>query len=116
MIQDNQKYVIAYSGYQIQIIQNAWFENFVIKKKQYLRGETTCCCITSSSGGTSATSGAFITNDQGMVDPNAQVYVNSHSSPNSASSSTSVDSRSGFGGSKSSVSVFPSANQNNAKR
>ncbi|XP_014214492.1 uncharacterized protein LOC106643747 isoform X1 [Copidosoma floridanum] len=64
-------------------------------------------------GGTFAAGGAVITNGQGAADPNARVYVNTHSSQDSASDSTSVDSRSGLGGSKSTVVARPALSSNN---
>lgn len=86
---------------------------FFSHKLDYRRKIIKKCNFPFQSGGTFASGGAFITNDQGMVDPSAQVYVNTYSSPNSASSATSVDSRSGFGGAKSTVYASPFTNNDN---
>ncbi|XP_011504739.1 PREDICTED: probable serine/threonine-protein kinase cdc7 [Ceratosolen solmsi marchali] len=60
-------------------------------------------------------SGAYITNDEGKIDPKAQVYVNTYTSSNHVPS-TSVNSRSGSGGSRSSVSTLPYASNKNLNR
>uniref|UniRef100_A0ABD2VT88 Uncharacterized protein n=1 Tax=Trichogramma kaykai TaxID=54128 RepID=A0ABD2VT88_9HYME len=58
-------------------------------------------------GGSYATGGAIITNSQGQVDPQARVYVSTRSSPDSASSATSISGGNGGGSAWSSASLFP---------
>jgi acetyl esterase/lipase len=84
-------------------------------KKQRTKKIETLVFAFESVGGAFVSSGAYVTNDQGKVDPKAQVYVNTYTSPSHVPS-TSVNSRSGFGDSRSSVSTFPSSSNKNLNR
>ncbi|OXU28771.1 hypothetical protein TSAR_007663 [Trichomalopsis sarcophagae] len=105
----------AYNPVDFQNLFQQYFANLQAQQQAFQQQLQAQIQAQQQAGGTFASGGAFITNDRGMVDPNAQVYVNTYSSPNSASSATSVNSRSGFGGAKSTVyaSPFPSNDNNN---
>ncbi|XP_008217803.1 uncharacterized transmembrane protein DDB_G0289901 isoform X2 [Nasonia vitripennis] len=106
----------AYNPVDFQNLFQQYFANLQAQQQAFQQQLQAQIQAQQQAGGTFASGGAFITNDRGMVDPNAQVYVNTYSSPNSASSATSVNSRSGFGGAKSTVYASPFTSNDNNNR
>ncbi|XP_058799233.1 uncharacterized protein LOC131668811 isoform X1 [Phymastichus coffea] len=101
----------AANGVDINAIFQEYFAQLQAQQEAFQRQIQQQIAAQQQAGGTFASGGAFMTNDYGNVDPNAQLYVNTVSLPNFASAATSLDSRFGVGGTKSSAYAFPFSNK-----